>query len=54
MTNKPLPITGGEARAALDNAAAQVRLNLPLYTETCQNHSSVDGIYPPCPNEEWT
>ena len=28
--------------------------NLPLYTWQCQNHSSVNGIYPGCPNDEWT
>ncbi len=42
------------AFAALDRAVAQVRLNLPLYTERCQNHSSVRGIYPACDNDQWT
>ena len=48
------PITSGQAHAALDRAVEQVRLNLPLYTDRCQNHSSVDGIYPACDNVEWT
>lgn len=52
--SRPLPITDEQARAALDRATAQVKLNLPLYTDRCQNHSSVDGIYPPCDNVQWT
>lgn len=48
------PITDTAALAALDAAAAQVRLNLPLYTQNCQNHSSVNNIYPACKNEQWT
>ena len=52
--NRPLPISNEEARAALDRAVEQVRLNLPLYAGKCQNHSSVDGVYPPCDNTQWT
>lgn len=52
--SRPLPIAGGQVQAALDRAVEQVRLNLPLYTHRCQNHSSVDGIYAPCDNVEWT
>lgn len=51
----PLPALSDEqAGAALAAAAAQVRLNLPLYTTHCQNHSSVGGIYPACENNQWT
>ena len=53
MAELPL-ITREQARDALDRAVAQVRLNLPLYTYQCQNHSSVDNIYPPCDNVQWT
>lgn len=48
------PITAAQAGAALDRAVEQVRLNLPLYTQRCQNHSSVNGIYPACGNTQWT
>lgn len=48
------PITLEVATFALDVAIAQVRQNLPLYTHQCQNHSSVNGIYPPCENDQWT
>lgn len=52
---KTLPrITPAEVSAALDRAAEQVRRNLPAYTYTCQNHSSVDNVYPPCANDQWT
>lgn len=43
-----------QARQALDRAAEQVRVNLPLFTGRCQNHSSVDNIYPDCDNDQWT
>ena len=52
--NRPRPITDGEAQAALDKAVEQVRCNLPLYTVQCQNHSSINNIYPPCDNVQWT
>lgn len=42
------------ARAALDEACAIVRRNLPLFTHHCQNHSSVQEIYPTCENDQWT
>ena len=48
------PISNQAAAAALDEAVEQVRINLPLYTDNCQNHSSVDNIYPPCDNVQWT
>ena len=50
----PLPISREEARAALDRAVEQVRLDLPVYAGNCQNHSSVGGVYPPCDNTQWT
>lgn len=48
------PITHKEACAALDEAVAQVLVNLPLYTHHCQNHSTVHGIYPICDNVQWS
>ena len=48
------PISNQAAAAALDEAVEQVRINLPLYTDNCQNHSSVDNVYPPCDNVQWT
>ena len=55
MKQHQLPVmTDAQANAALDRAVEQVRINLPLYTEKCQNHSSVDGIYPACENVQWT
>lgn len=53
MAELPL-ITRQQVQNALDRAVAQVRLNLPLYTYQCQNHSSVNNIYPPCDNVQWT
>lgn len=47
-------ITQKQAQAALERAIQQVRLNLPLYAGRCQNHSSVNNIYPPCDNVQWT
>ena len=52
--SRPLPITNERVQAALDRAVEQVRLNLPKYTKKCQNHSSVDNIYPACGNTQWT
>lgn len=55
MKTFPNPaLTRGQAAAALDIAVALVRQNLPLFTEHCQNHSSVNDIYPPCENNQWT
>ena len=47
-------LTKPEAEQALDTAVALVRQNLPLYTDHCQNHSSVHDIYPQCENNQWT
>lgn len=52
--SRPLPITNERVQAALESAVEQVRLNLPKYTKKCQNHSSVDNIYPACGNTQWT
>ena len=52
--SRPLPITDQQVQAALDKAVGQVRLNLPRYTKKCQNHSSVNDIYPACKNDQWT
>ncbi len=55
MKTFPNPtITKSEAGAALDTAVKIVRQNLPLFTNNCQNHSSVNDIYPPCENNQWT
>ena len=51
---RPEPITRAQAAAALDRAVEQVRLNLPVFAGRCQNHSSVNNIYPPCENNQWT
>ena len=48
------PMTDTEAKQALADACRQVETNLPLYTWQCQNHSSVNGIYPGCANNQWT
>ena len=47
-------MTDAEARQALADACKQVETNLPLYTYQCQNHSSVNNIYPGCANNQWT
>ena len=55
MKQYDLPVlTDAQAAAALDTAVEQVRVNLPLYTFRCQNHSSVQNIYPACDNDQWT
>lgn len=54
MRSKYTPLTDEEALAALDRCVRQVRCNLPLYTNRCQNHTSIDGIYPACDNVQWT
>ena len=51
---KPEPISTAEAAEALDRASAQVRRVLPDFTYHCQNHSSVNNIYPACENNQWT
>ena len=48
------PIEAKEVRAALEQAATQTEMNLPVYDGHCQNHSSVNGVYPVCENTQWT
>ena len=43
-----------ERLAAIDNAIAIIRRNLPLYTYKCQDTNTVDGIYKAIDNIEWT
>lgn len=47
-------LTEPEALGALDVATGLVRQNLSMYTYACQNHSSVNNIYPTCENNQWT
>ncbi len=47
-------LTRAQAIEALDTAVGLVRQNLPLFTDRCQNHSSVNDIYPACDNVQWT
>ena len=55
MKTFDLPVLDNTAAAAaLDEACDQVRINLPLYTDRCQNHSSVNNLYPACDNNQWT
>ncbi len=55
MKRFPNPsITREEAGRALDAAVGIVRQNLPLFAGRCQNHSSVNDIYPSCENVQWT
>ena len=46
--------TADTVQQALHTAITQVRKNIPSFTDVCQNHSSVQGFYPPCPNTQWT
>ncbi len=48
------PLSVSERDAALTAAAAQVRTNLPAFTYSAQNHSSVGNVYPAVPNDQWT
>lgn len=50
----PQPITDIEVKAALDIAVAQIRRNLPDFTYSAQNHSSVNNFYPAVANDQWT
>lgn len=47
-------ISQEEVTDALSVAVRQVTDNLPQFTYACQNHSSVNGIYRPCRNDQWT
>ena len=54
LLNDKKTLTEEECRSALDLAVKQVRKNIPLYSKSCQNHSSVNGVYPTCANDQWT
>ncbi len=47
-------LSHSDAKKALDVASLLVQKNLELFTTTCQNHSSINNIYPPCENNQWT
>jgi len=53
MNNIP-EITPAEISRALDIAASIAKQNLPEFTHSCQNHSSVNNFYPSCENDQWT
>ncbi len=48
------PITDAELAEATAMVVAQVRRNLPQFTYSAQNHSSVDNFYFAVPNTQWT
>ncbi|MCX2721494.1 glycoside hydrolase family 88 protein [Roseibium salinum] len=50
----PAAISGDEITEAIDTVVAQVRRNLPQFTYSAQNHSSVGNFYPPIANDQWT
>lgn len=47
-------ITDDEVHIALEIAVEQVKRNLPEFTYSCRNHTSVKGFYPKCENNQWT
>ncbi len=47
-------ISTQEAQTALERCVVQVRRNIPDFLTKSQNHSSVQTVYPPCANEQWT
>lgn len=47
-------INESEIIKALNFAVEQVENNLHEFTNSCQNHSSVDNFYPKCENDQWT
>jgi Glycosyl Hydrolase Family 88. len=47
-------ITDKEIDAALIEAVKTEKANIPLYHGHCQNHSSVNNVYPVCENTQWT
>ena len=53
FSEKPC-ISAEEVQTALSAACAQVKRNIPFFTGSCQNHSSVNGFYPKCENNQWT
>lgn len=53
-TDDVAPISKDELSEAMTTVVAQVRRNLPEFTYSAQNHSSVDNFYPAVPNTQWT
>ncbi len=53
-TSGVAPISKDELSEAMTNTVAQVRRNLPEFTYSAQNHSSVENFYPAVPNTQWT
>lgn len=47
-------LTRAQAKTALESACELVLKNLPMFTHHCQNHSSINNIYPTCENNQWT
>jgi unsaturated chondroitin disaccharide hydrolase len=47
-------ITDDEVHIALKRAVEQVKRNLPEFTYSCRSHTSVNGFYPKCENNQWT
>lgn len=47
-------ITDELREKAILHSCQTILENLPFFTYQCQNHSSVDGIYPGCYNNQWT
>ena len=47
-------MTEVERKVALSNAISIIRRNLPEYTYECQDANSIDGLYKPINNIEWT
>lgn len=47
-------ITEDEVSEAIATIVTQVRRNLPNFTYSAQNHSSVDNFYPAVSNDQWT
>lgn len=54
FTNAVEPIGDAQLALAMDNAIAQIRRSLPLFTFAAQNHSSVSNFYPAVANNQWT
>ena len=53
LYEKPV-LTREEALHQLDTASRLILQNLPVYDGKCQNHSSVNNVYPACENNQWT
>lgn len=54
ITDTESDITFQQAQSALEFAVSQVKNNLSEFTESSQNHSSVNNFYPKCKNDQWT